>query len=109
MDKIEQSFWQFHKENPSVYTRLRDLALTLKAKGWKHYGIGSLFEVLRYHRSLETTDPIFKLNNNHRALYARLLMRDDPRLADFFELRKRSPRGTQHYEPETGSVSELAQ
>ena len=89
MDAIERAFWQFHWSNPDVYDELRKLARTLMNHGRKHYGISALFEVVRYHRALKTTDPVFKLNNNHRALYARLLMEREYELQNFFETRDR--------------------
>jgi hypothetical protein len=80
-------FWDFHRDNPHVYRKLRDLALQLKRRGHERYGIKGLFEVLRWHRALETTDESFKLNNNYHALYARLLMKNERELKGFFALR----------------------
>ena len=83
---VEQ-FWKFYTENPSVYEELRDLALKIKRTGRKHYGMKGLFEVLRWHRALETTDEDFKLNNNYTAFYARMLMKRLPELDGFFAVR----------------------
>jgi hypothetical protein len=69
-DDIEEAFWPFHRENPRVWNTLIALARSLKRRGRQHYGIGALFEVIRFHCALETTDIEFKLNNDHRALYA---------------------------------------
>ena len=85
--RLLREFEAFHAGNPDVYDELRTLALRLKDRGWNHYGISALYEVVRFHRALETTDDTFKLNNNHRAFYARLLMKQVPRLAEFFEIR----------------------
>jgi len=83
---VEQ-FWKFHVENPEVYDELKNLALKMKRTGRKHYGMKGLFEVLRWHRALETTDEEFKLNNNYTAFYARMLMKRLPELEGFFSLR----------------------
>lgn len=90
-ERILEKFWEFHFQNPQVYADLRRLALGLVHAGRKHYGIKSLFEVLRWERALYTTGSIFKLNNNYHALYARILMDDEPELAGFFSTRFRSP------------------
>jgi hypothetical protein len=87
---MEEKFQEFHADNPHVYTQLRDLALKMRRTGRKRYGIGSLFEVMRWHRALRTTEDDFKLNNNHRSFYARLLMEQEPELEGFFNLRKRT-------------------
>ena len=91
-DKIANSFRKFHRENPEVYDELIKLALSLKDNGRSHYGIGALFEVIRFHRAIKTKDDLFKLNNNYRALYARLIMENEPRLYGFFETRIRKAR-----------------
>ena len=87
---IEAAFLEFHAENPDVYRELRTLAHSLKAAGRSHYGIKALYEVVRFHRALQTTDDHFKLNNNFTALYARMLMEQEPDLVGFFELRQRT-------------------
>ena len=84
---ITRKFWEFHLANPQVFKELMRLALDLKRKGVMKYGIGSLFEVIRWHRAMETNGSVFKLNNNYRALYARELMKYEPKLDGFFEIR----------------------
>lgn len=81
-------FSEFHRENPDVYRELVKLARKLRDRGHAHYGIGALFEVVRFHRALETTDAVYKLNNNHRSRYARLIMEQEPDLRGFFETRE---------------------
>lgn len=99
-DKIAAAFSTFHAANPWVYTRLRDLALNMKHAGVDRYGIGGLYETLRYEASLTAKDAEgFKLNNNFRALYARMLAQNEPDLEEFFKFRVRRPRGTQHLAP----------
>lgn len=85
--RLENAFRDFHNENPHVYRELVDLACQLRTRGRERYGIKSLFEVIRWHKALETTDEEFKLNNNHAPYYARMIMNTIPELKDFFELR----------------------
>lgn len=83
-------FWDFHLNNPGVYCELVELAHELRKKGYRKCGIGMLFEVLRWQRMLKTIDASsdFKLNNNYRSRYARLIMAKEPDLREFFELRE---------------------
>lgn len=81
------NFKRFHGENPHVYERLVELALRLRRRGHERYGMKGLFEVLRWHYALETTDQNFKLCNNYTAFYARLIMQREPELKDFFRTR----------------------
>lgn len=81
-------FWAFHEENPHVYAELRRFALEAVGKGRRRLSINLLFERLRWFTEIETEGDAFKVNNTFRAWYARLLMRDEPRLAGMFETRK---------------------
>lgn len=78
--------------NPAVYDELCRIALALRRRGRERWGIGGLFEVLRWQRAMTTTDEDFKLNNNYRAFYARDLMDREPELDNFFELRAQTSR-----------------
>jgi hypothetical protein len=83
-----EAFDEFHALNPEVYAELRKLALGLRHLGRKRYGIAGLFEVVRWQRAIVTTgDESFKLNNNFKAFFARLLMKNEPELRNFFDLR----------------------
>jgi hypothetical protein len=87
---IAERFEAFHARNPQVYGALRDMALELRRRGHRQYGIKALFEVLRFNAAMQTHGDPFKLNNNYTALYARLLMDNEPELVGFFELRRRT-------------------
>ena len=85
---LPERFKMYHERNPLVYKGLRRLALQLKRRGRKHYGIKGLFEVLRWeHARLSADDEPLKLNNAFTASYARLLMQQEPELQGFFRLR----------------------
>lgn len=85
--KIEAAFWRFHRENPHVYDELVKLARTWRAKRSERVGIGMLFEVLRWHLTISTAGDPFRLNNNYRSYYARLIMSQEPDLDGVFETR----------------------
>ena len=88
-DTIQERFRAFHAANPHVYENLRIMALELKRGGHKMWGMKALFEVLRFTAAIQTEGDVFRLNNNYTALYARLLMENEPELRGFFELRER--------------------
>lgn len=82
-----EKFAQYHADNPHVYAILERFALEAYAAGRPRIGIGLLTERVRWYTTVETTGDPFKINNNWRAFYVRLLLRDHPELADLFELR----------------------
>lgn len=90
IDKIELAFREFHQDNPEVYYRLTQLA-----KAWKNnisdkVGIATIYEQLRWQLAMEKRADGYKLNNNYAALYARLIMENEPELAGLFNLRERT-------------------
>ena len=85
---LEEEFLKFHDENPHVYTELVKIAEFARSKGRGRWGIAALFERLRWISEFETVGNIYKLNNNFRAFYARMLMTDHPKFASFFQIRR---------------------
>lgn len=87
-EDIDEGFLNFHKANPHIYDKLVDLALGARNNGHTSMGMKMLFERLRWHFQIDTTtkEP-FKLNNNYTSRYARLIMKNEPRLAGFFSTR----------------------
>lgn len=88
-ESLEFRFHRFHRDNPHVYRRLVELAREAQAKGHARYSIDGLFHVLRWEQPITTdTSEVFRLNNDYRSLYARLIMKQEPDLASFFETRE---------------------
>ena len=88
---LEAKFRRYDRDNPDVYREFRAIAERLYAKGWRHYGAGAIYEVMRYERALRGYDPECPdvgLNNNYRSRYARKLVAEDERFAHgFFSFR----------------------
>lgn len=82
---MERRFWEFHERNPRVYDRLVAMTRLKLSRGRPQVGMGQLFEVLRWEWDL-THDfrEEFKLNNNYRAFYARLIEKNHPDLRGVF-------------------------
>jgi hypothetical protein len=57
-------------------------------KGFKHYGAQTVFEAMRWHSEIVTSDSDFKLNNDYVAYYARKFHAVYPANDGFFRLRK---------------------
>jgi hypothetical protein len=101
--KLESSFWEFHNANPKVYRLLVQFARQWRGRLGTDavMGIGQLFERVRWEASVKNNDGLgFKLCNNHRAFYARLIMDRNPDLEGVFRLRR------QRLQPVIGSPSE---
>jgi hypothetical protein len=84
---IRERFDHFHGENPHVYDRLVSLARRWAKRRPGRQSIAMLFEVLRFETGLTTTDDPYKLNNDYRAHYSRMMMEREEDLRGLFETR----------------------
>ncbi|MFE5089476.1 hypothetical protein [Streptomyces sp. NPDC056638] len=84
---IQDRFEAFHALNPWVLRHLETLTADAIERGFQRIGIGMLFELLRYRYGEATRGDEFRLNNNFRSRYVRLLIEDHPEWRSFFELR----------------------
>ena len=85
---LQSEFQEFHFRNPQVYNELVRLARVALARGRKQIGIGWLWEVLRWNFMMAAPADDFKMNNNHRSRYARLIMSQEADLLGVFEIRE---------------------
>ena len=88
--RLAKKFELFHASNPHVYSALVALARKFRAKNRSaQTGIAMLYEVLRweYYLNIDTEDD-FKLCNNYKAFYARLIMQNEPDLQGIFNLKR---------------------
>ena len=89
MSDSNAKFLEFHNQNPNVYK-----TLVLKCKQWRNKypngvcGIAMMWESMRWDMMMRTTGDDWKLNNNHKAHYARLIMNANPELDGIFNLRE---------------------
>ena len=91
MSKLETAFWKFHEGHPDIYGHLVKFARQWRSrKGMDaHLGIKALFERVRWEMGVAADiKEIPKLNNNHTAFYARLIMDRNGDLKDIFTLRR---------------------
>ena len=80
-------WWDFHKENPSVYELFKKFTFEAINAGHEHYGARGVIERIRWHTSVETKGDPFKINNNWTSFYARLFMVHHPEYDGFFRIR----------------------
>lgn len=86
---IQEAFERFHASNPRVYELLCRFARELRRAGHDHGGIGMIWERMRWEVVTGSSDDAgFKLNNNYRSRYARLIHRQESDLDGFFSTRE---------------------
>ena len=67
-----QAAWQeFHDANPGVYSLVEHFTKQVIDAGFKHYGMMSIPQRVRWHTSIETEGDTYRINNNHTPYYAR--------------------------------------
>jgi hypothetical protein len=82
-------FLKFHAKNPHVYELFKRFANEAIAAGRKRFSSKIICERIRWHTLIETSDEIWKINNNYTADYARLFMQDFPQYEGYFATRGR--------------------
>lgn len=87
MKSLKQDWWEFHKANPEVWDLFVRFTGQVIEAGYSNYSVNAIFERIRWHTDIETNDESFKLNNNHRAYYARYFNYMYPQYGEFFRLR----------------------
>ena len=72
-----------------MYEAVRTAAFRIRERGFRHYGIGALWEAARYAYALRVGPDAdgWKINNDWRSRMARELMDAEPDLSGLFELR----------------------
>lgn len=89
MTALERAFIEFDRDNPRIYQLLCRFADQALAAGRARLGISLLFERIRWEVYITTaSNDEFKLNNNHRAYYARKWLREHPEHPEFFATRR---------------------
>jgi len=78
---------QYDKDNPDVYELFCKYAYQALKSGRKNYSANAIFEIIRWHTSIETKGDDFKISNNYRAYYARKLMALRKEFTGFFRIR----------------------
>lgn len=85
----ENRFQRFHRHNPHVLRAIVAQARSLLAEDdSRKLSMKLVFELVRRSSRRKTHGEPWKLNNIFTAHYARLVMRTEPDLAGWFELRR---------------------
>jgi hypothetical protein len=85
--RLFKAFLKFHMANPFIYKLFERFSREALQAGLKHYSARGVFDRIRWETGVVTqTDDMLKISNNHRPLYARMLMHDYPEFEGFFRL-----------------------
>lgn len=83
----QQKFEEYHRQNPHVLDALIRMTDQAVAKGHKRLGIELLFNVLRWESMISTVGDEYKMNNNYKSRYVRLIEEVRPDLVGVFNKR----------------------
>ncbi len=87
---IDQSFEQYHKDNPTIYELFIGYALSWLATGAKKISSKQIIGRIRWEIEVETKGDsarTFKINDIYSSRYARKFIADYPEYSERFELR----------------------
>lgn len=88
----EARFLEFHNENPVVYQMWDRFTRFAIMKGHKRVGAALIMERIRWETSMGLVDSRpdgerLKINDHHKAYYARLWMENNPQYRGLFQTR----------------------
>ena len=83
-------FKRFHKENPRVWDLFKAFTMQLIAAGRTRYSSDAVIHRIRWYTTVETTGPVFKINDHYSSLYARLFHIAHSEYGKVFETRQLS-------------------
>lgn len=86
-ETIQDRFEAFHALNPWVCAELERMTADCIGARFSKIGIGMLFEIVRYRYGRATVGDDFRLNNDFRSRYVRLLLQQHPEWTRYFEVR----------------------
>jgi hypothetical protein len=86
--KLEAAFWEEHAKRPHVYELFCRFTNYAIERGRRNFSVSIIIERIRWETNIERGEDGFKINNNHRAYYARLWMRNHPEHEGFFRTRE---------------------
>ena len=80
--------WRATTDGEKVYQEVVRRARVIRERGFRHFGIRCIWEVIRYDYAVQLgPDHGFRLNDHYHAFIAREVMRNNTDLEGFFELR----------------------
>ena len=80
-------FLKFHKENPAIWALYKKFAYEAKQAGHTKLSSEIILNRVRWETTITTNDKQFKINNNHKPFYARMLMYRE-HFTNFFAMRQ---------------------
>ena len=83
-----EKFEQFHHENPHIYEKFVFYTMQAINAGRTRYSARTIIERIRWHTTIESNDPDFKINDHWPPFYVRMFEQDYPEHTGFFEKRK---------------------
>lgn len=87
-DQIEEEAAAYLRDNPDFWQEFCRRSFQLIDAGRAHYAVAGIVEVIRWHSNLGRGEP-YRINNNHRAVFARIFEATYPEHTGFFRTRER--------------------
>lgn len=91
--KLMEKFKKYHKENPHIYREFKRYALEMK-KVRNKSSAWLIVNRIRWDFDIKSnSDEVWKISNDYIAVYARMLIYNNPEFEGFFTLKAMKPSG----------------
>jgi hypothetical protein len=88
--KNTKRFLKFHRANPNVYDLFCKITFQAMQKGLQNFGVGAVFEIMRWETGVVKETSSQTLCNTYRAYYARLFELHHPTYTGYFRSKSSS-------------------
>ena len=86
--KLLAKFKAFHEKNPDIYDMFYRFTVDARNANREYFSHWMIAQRIRWYTTVETTGKEFKLSNDYIALYARLVIWQNPQWEGFFKFKK---------------------
>lgn len=86
---VIEKFRTYHLSHPKVFILFKQYANEMIKSGREHYSAEIIINQIRWHHDIQSKGAdVFKISNDFKPLYARLLVFKYPEFKDFFQFRQ---------------------
>jgi hypothetical protein len=87
MTDQKQMIINYHEKNPHLYKAFKQFSSNAYGLGYKYFSAEMIINRMRWQTMIEAKDDSFKIKNDVKPFYARMLMAKYKKYNNFFKLR----------------------
>jgi uncharacterized membrane protein len=87
MTEQQKMIINYHEKNPHLYEAFKQYSANAINSGYKYFSAEMIINRMRWYSMIEAKDDSFKIRNDVKPFFARMLMANNEKYNNFFKLR----------------------